>query len=77
MNLDTIGKLIVLIGAILLLVGGSILLMSKYNLSFGQYFQGIRIEIGNMRCSFFLLGSILASLILTIVLNVIVRLLNK
>ena len=77
MNLDMIGKLIVILGMVLLLVGGSILLMNKYNLSFGQYFQGIRIEIGNMRCSFFLLGSILLSVILTIVLNVVLRFLNK
>ncbi|MEJ2757628.1 MAG: DUF2905 domain-containing protein [Anaerolineales bacterium] len=77
MNMNVIGKLVALLGIILLLVGGLILLLDKVGIRLGQLPGDIRIETETFRCAFPLVSSILVSLILTIAINILLRILNK
>lgn len=64
-------------GVILFLVGGGVYLASKFGLPLGRLPGDIRIEGENGSFYFPLTTSILVSVILTILLNVIVRLMKK
>jgi hypothetical protein len=64
-------------GIILFLVGGGVYLAVKFGLPLGRLPGDIRIEGENGSFYFPLATSILVSVILTIVLNVIIRLLRK
>lgn len=77
MNMNAVGKLVALLGIILLVVGGAILLLDKIGIRLGQLPGDIRIETESFRCAFPLVSSILISLILTVALNILMRILNK
>ena len=64
-------------GAILFLAGGLIFMASKFGVPFGHLPGDIRIERENFSFHFPLASSIVVSILLTIVLNVVVRLLRK
>jgi hypothetical protein len=64
-------------GIILLLIGGGVYLAAKLGLPLGRLPGDIRIEGENGSFYFPLTSSILVSVLLTVVLNVIVRLLRK
>jgi hypothetical protein len=64
-------------GIILFLIGGGVYLAAKLGLPLGRLPGDIRIEGENGSFYFPLTTSILVSVVLTIVLNVIVRLLRK
>ena len=66
-----------IIGAVLLLVGGGLVLMGKFGVKLGQLPGDIRIQTETFTCAFPLVSSILISLLLTVVLNVLLRWLNK
>lgn len=71
-----IGKFIALAGAALLVLGGLIWLMGKVPF-LGNLPGDIRFQRGNMSCFFPLTTMILLSVLLTLVLNIVVRLLRK
>jgi hypothetical protein len=75
-NLGDMGKFIALAGAALLVLGGLIWLMGKAPF-LGHLPGDIRIQRGNVSCFFPLATMILLSVLLTIVLNIVVRLLRK
>lgn len=77
MNMNAVGKLVALLGVILLLVGGLIVLLDKVGVRLGHLPGDIRIETESLRCAFPLVSSILVSLILTIIVNVLLRIINK
>jgi len=77
MDLTSIGKLILYIGAGLLVLGGLILLAVKLNLPLGHLPGDIRIETETFTCVFPLATSLLASVLLTVVLNLLLRLFKK
>ena len=77
MDLNTVGRWIALLGAVMLLVGGGLILMDKIGIKLGQLPGDIRIETETFTCVFPILTSILISLVLTIGLNLLIRLLNK
>jgi len=77
MDLTAIGKILALIGVLLLLVGGSLVLLDRLGLRLGQLPGDIRIQTDSFSCAFPLVSSILISLLLTVVLNVLLRWLNK
>ncbi|HAY84205.1 MAG TPA: DUF2905 domain-containing protein [Chloroflexi bacterium] len=77
MDLTAIGKILALIGVVLLLVGGSLVLLDRLGLRLGQLPGDIRIQTDSFSCAFPLVSSILISLLLTVVLNVLLRWLNK
>jgi len=64
-------------GVILFLVGGGIYLATKFGIPLGRLPGDIRIEGENGSFYFPVVSSILVSVVLTILLNVIVRLLRK
>ncbi len=64
-------------GIILFLVGGGVYLAAKFGLPLGRLPGDIRIEGENGSFYFPITSSILVSVLLTIILNVIARLLKK
>ena len=77
MNMESIGRTLMLGGIILFLVGGGLYLSAKFGLPLGRLPGDIRIEGENGVFYFPLTSSILVSVVLTIVVNVIVRLMKK
>ena len=75
--MENIARYLMIGGVILFLVGGGVYLAAKFGLPLGRLPGDIRIEGENGSFYFPVTTSILVSVILTIVLNVIVRLLRK
>jgi hypothetical protein len=70
-------RLLVILGLILIIAGGFIYLLTRLGIPIGRLPGDIRIERNNLTCVFALGTSILLSIILTVVLNIIVRFMNK
>jgi hypothetical protein len=77
MNMENIARYIMIGGIILFLIGGGVYLAAKFGLPLGRLPGDIRIEGQNGSFYFPITTSILVSVLLTIVLNVMVRLLRK
>jgi hypothetical protein len=75
--MENIARYIMIAGIILFLIGGGVYLAAKLGLPLGRLPGDIRIEGVNGSFYFPLTTSILVSVVLTIVFNVIVRLLRK
>lgn len=75
--MENLARYIMIGGIILFLIGGGVYLAAKLGLPLGRLPGDIRIEGENGSFYFPLTTSILVSVILTIVLNVIVRMLRK
>ena len=75
-DLCDLGKLVALVGVGLLVLGGLIWLVGKLPLS-GHLPGDIRIQSENMSCFFPLTTMILVSIVLTVLVNIILRLLRK
>ena len=70
-------RILILIGAGLVIVGLAILLASRLGIEFGRLPGDIRIERGNLTCVIALGTSIALSILLTIIVNLAARFLNK
>lgn len=77
MDLSSWGKGIVVLGVLLVIVGVALWLLGKTGLPLGRLPGDIRIQGENVSCYVPIVTMILLSLLLTIVLNIIVRLLNR
>lgn len=77
MNIIQVGKGIMILGVVLLVVGGGLYLAGKFGLPLGRLPGDIRIERENFTCVFPLATMILISILLTVVLNLLARWLNK
>ena len=75
--MESLARTLMLGGIVLFLIGGGMYLASKFGIPLGRLPGDIRIEGQNGSFFFPLTSSILVSVILTILLNVIVRLLRK
>ncbi|RJP48931.1 MAG: DUF2905 domain-containing protein [Anaerolineaceae bacterium] len=75
--MESIGRTLMLGGIILFLVGGGIYLSVKLGLPLGRLPGDIRIEGENGVFYFPLVSSILVSVVLTVVINIILRSLEK
>jgi hypothetical protein len=75
-DIGLFGKLLILAGGALLLLGAAVWLLSGTGL-FGRLPGDIRIERPGFTCMAPLASMILLSLILTVVLNVILRMMKK
>lgn len=75
--MESISRYLMIGGIILFLVGGGVYLASKFGIPLGRLPGDIRIEGENGSFYFPVTTSILVSVVLTIVLNVIAKLLNK
>jgi hypothetical protein len=75
--MENIARFLVIGGIVLILIGGGVYLAAKFGIPLGRLPGDIRIEGKNGSFYFPVTSSILVSVVLTIVLNVIVRLLRK
>lgn len=75
--METIARYLMLGGILLFLIGGGVYLAAKFGLPLGRLPGDIRIEGENGSFYFPITSSILVSVVLTIVLNVIVWLIRK
>ena len=77
MNLETIGRALMVGGILLFLMGGGLYLSAKFGLPLGRLPGDIRIEGENGVFYFPITSSILVSVALTIVVNLIKAFLKK
>jgi len=75
--MENIARYLMIGGAILFFVGGGIYLAAKFGIPLGRLPGDIHIENGNFNFYFPLTSSILVSVVLTIVLNLISRFFKK
>ena len=71
------GRTLMILAAVLFVVGGLVYLAGRLDLPLGKLPGDIRIQRENFTCMFPLVSSILISLLLTVVLNLVIRFLNK
>lgn len=77
MNMESIGRYLMIGGVILFLAGGGVYLASKLGIPLGRLPGDIRIEGENGSFYFPVTTSIVVSVVLTVVINFITKLLNK
>jgi DUF2905 family protein len=75
--METIARYLMIGGILLFLIGGGVYLATKFGIPIGRLPGDIRIEGENGSFYFPITTSILVSVVLTVVLNLIARLLKK
>ena len=75
--MENIGRLLIIGGVVLIVIGGLVFLGARLGLPFGRLPGDIRIERDGFSFYFPLGSSILISILLTIIINVVLRLLRK
>jgi hypothetical protein len=75
--MENLARILVILGLVMIVAGGLIYLAARLNLPLGHLPGDIRIESGNITCLFPLATMILLSILLTVGLNLVIRLLNK
>ncbi len=76
-DLHSLGRWLLILGVILAGVGGALLLAEKAGISIGRLPGDIHFEGQNISCFFPIGTSIVLSILLTIVLNLVIRWLNR
>jgi hypothetical protein len=71
------GRILMIAGVALVVIGGIVYLLGRAGISFGRLPGDIRIERGNLTCVIALGTSILLSIALTVILNLLARILRK
>jgi cytosine/uracil/thiamine/allantoin permease len=77
MKMENIARFLVIAGIALILIGGGVYLAAKFGIPLGRLPGDIRIEGKNGSFYFPVVSSILISVIVTIVLNIISRFLKR
>ena len=77
MDLSSLGKAIVILGAVLILAGGLIWLLGRAGLPLGRLPGDLHIQREGISCYFPIVTMIVLSILLTLILNIVVRLLNR
>jgi hypothetical protein len=75
--MENVGRYLILGGVILILLGGGFYLAGRLGLPLGRLPGDIRIEGTNGSFYFPIVTSILVSIVLTLLLNIIIRLFHK
>ncbi len=76
MNFDDLGKWVMLAGLALVLLGGLMWLLGRIPF-FGNLPGDIRIQTQNVSCFIPIVSMIILSVVATIILNIIIRIVNK
>ena len=76
-DLSTLGRWLLIFGLILAVIGGGLWLAGRMGLPLGRLPGDLRIEREGFSCLIPLASSILISLVLTVILNLIVRLFSR
>ena len=77
MSLELIARILIIAGISLFVIGGLIYLFSRLGINLFQLPGDIRLQSGNVTCLIPLVSSIVLSIALTLILNVVIRFLNK
>jgi len=77
MNLDALARLLMLMGVGFIVMGGLMYIIPRAGFPLGNMPGDIRIQKDGLTCIFPLVSSIILSLVLTLLLNFVIRLLNK
>jgi hypothetical protein len=77
MEFSTLGKGIVILGLVLVLVGGLFWVLGRAGLPLGRLPGDIRIERDGFSCLVPIASMILVSILLTVLLNIVIRLFNR
>ena len=77
MDMVSLARFVIILGVVLLVIGGLLLLAARLNLPLGRLPGDFQIDFGNATCMIALGTSIFLSIVLTILLNVIARLMNR
>lgn len=72
-----IGRLLILLGIGLVIVGGLVYLFARWGVNLFRLPDDIRIQTENVTCLIPLASSIILSIVLTLLLNVIIRFMNR
>jgi hypothetical protein len=75
--MESLARILIVLGLLILVIGVLVFAAAKVGLPLGRLPGDFRFQTGNVTCMIPLATSILLSVVLTILLNVIVRLLNK
>ena len=76
-DLSTLARWLIILGMIILAIGGILWLIARSGLPLGKLPGDIQIETKGLSCFIPLVSSILLSIILTILFNLILRIINK
>ena len=76
MDLQFVGRILLITGVVIALLGGLLLLLGRFD-GLGNLPGNFRIEGQGFTCVFPFATMILLSIILTIILNIIVRVINR
>lgn len=79
MDLENIGRALLVIGLGIIVLGGGLLLISRVP-GLNQFFNlpgDVRIQSGNFSCFFPIVSMIILSIIVTVIINIVIRLLNR
>lgn len=77
MDINAAGRLLVALGLVLAVLGALLIVLSRVFKNFGHLPGDIHIKGSSYSCFFPLVSMILLSLLLTLALNLIIRLLNR
>jgi hypothetical protein len=77
MNIESLGRLLILGGLGLVVIGGLFLLFGRLGLPLGRLPGDFRFQIGQGTCLIPLASSIILSLVLTLLLNILIRFFNR
>jgi len=75
--MENIGRFLMIGGIVLFVIGGLVFLSSKFGIPFGRLPGDIRIERDGFSFYFPLASSILVSVALTVIINIVLRILKK
>jgi len=75
--MNSLARLLVILGVVLILAGGLVYLLGRLNLPFGRLPGDIRLQREDFSCFFPVTTMILLSIGLSVLLNIILRLLNR
>ncbi|GAB4321105.1 MAG: hypothetical protein Kow00117_10380 [Phototrophicales bacterium] len=76
MDIQSVGKILLLIGFGITLFGGLLLILGRIS-NFGNLPGDIRVQSNNFSCFVPITSMIILSIILTVVLNILIRLINR
>ena len=77
MDLSLMARILAFFGLILLLVAGLLLVLDRLNLPLGDLPGDIRIERGNFTCAFPIVTSLVISVVVTLLLNLVLYFFKK
>jgi len=77
MTFDSVARILMIMGIVLFVTGGLVYLLSRLGINLFQLPGDIRLQSGNVTCLVPLVSSILISIVLTVILNLVIRFLNK